>query len=856
MGAMLRYSIRNAALEDFEERFAAIREERTSFHAFVWYWTQISLMFPGFCRDSIDWGFAMFKNYFKMAIRTLFKNKLNSLLNVIGLAVSMACCLLIVFHVKDELSYESGFPKFDRIYRIRIDSKYGDTYKYWAVGPPMMGALMKEEIPEIEAVCRFRDADRRVISYRPDRGMEKRFEERGGYFTDSSVISMFDLELHEGDAGTALQKIESVLISESMARRYFGTEPAAGKVLYLDDLNLPMTVTAVFKDLPRNTHFRFTYLLPYQTFLNALPEGARNSRTWKAVYTYLLLDRASDESVLSEKISAFRVRYHSEMPDRMETYRIQAIEDIHLHSKLEQDMGPNSDIAYVYIFSISALFILIIAAVNFINIATAQSLKRLREVGIRKVVGAQRTQLMKQFLGESILLTSVAGLCALLLFYLSLPMYNTLSGKALVFTQVFETQNLIAIIFFLLFIGITAGLYPSFFASSFRPVNTLSGARGPKSSVSILRKGLVIFQFVISVFMIFCTITIYRQLVYFREADLGFDKKSILAVEMYGEMRRNILQNTTAVKAELLRNPMISHVALTSNIPGQRFSVEHLRPEGVDPDADIPTVRVIRVNEDFIKTLNITLSQGKNFIERTGDVRQVMLNEMAVEALNIDNPVGKRAQGYFGEAEIVGVIADFHFASLHNVIEPLVLEYRPNWSGYLLVKYEGETPEVLEYVEKTISEIAPNHLFDYTFVDEYLGRLYNYEDRVSVLFQLFSLLAILISCLGLFGLSVFSAELRIKEIGVRKVMGASESGIMFMLSKNYLVWICIANLIAWPIGYMAMNRWLTNFAFRIQVNVWTFLVSALIALFISLLTVTYQSIRAALADPVKSLRYE
>jgi putative ABC transport system permease protein len=521
-------------------------------------------------------------------------------------------------------------------------------------------------------------------------------------------------------------------------------------------------------------------------------------------------------------------------------------------------MGPNSNIIYVYVFACVALFILLIAGVNFINIATAQAFKRMKEVGVRKVLGAYRHQLQKQFLGESYIMSMIAAAFALVIFDITLPFYNQLAGKDLSFVRVLTPENIGFLVLIIVLVGTLAGLYPAFFMSKFKPANTLKNLRDPRSSVTVIRKGLVIFQFVISIFMIFSTITIYRQLELFQNMNLGFEKDKLVAIDLYGGLRRNILQNTEVLRTEFLRNAAIAGVTVISTLPGDRFSVENLRPEGTPEDKDLPSMRYLRVDENFLEILNIQLKDGRNFIRRAEYKPEFILNETAVQALELKEPVGKMGSNFRGtNAEIVGVVKDFNFASLHNTIEPLVLEYNPAWTGYLLVKFQGNnTADVLEFLEMKAKEIAPEALFMYTFVDEHLNRLYEGEDRVNDIFQAFSLLAIFISCLGLFGLSAYSAEIRTKEIGVRKVVGATVTNIVVLLTKEFTKWVLISAVIAWPLAYFAMNSWLQNFAYRIDIDVWAFILSGVVAIGVAILTVSYQSIKAAIANPIDSLRYE
>jgi len=713
----------------------------------------------------------MFKSYLKVAVRNLRKHKAYSFINITGLAVALVCSLLILLYVKEELSYEQGFSKADRIYRITSISKSGGIYRHWAAGPPPLGPMVQEQIPEIEQVARLRRIKPVVLSYTPERGAVSRFREDGGFFADPATIDLFDLKFIKGDPRKALDAVNSVILTASMTEKYFGTEEPIGKSLVEKNSNRLYRVTGVIEDMPSNTHLQFDYLASMSTWYQIMNNHPLlNSRTWKALYIYLLLDAQNERGLVESKLTDFILRSFQSRFEQ--TFHLQPIKDIHLHSKLEKEMGPNSDIAYVYIFSFTALLILVIAVLNFVNLTTAQALKRMKEVGVRKVLGAQKLQLVKQFLGESFILTFLAGVVALSLLDLLIPFYNSISGKSFNFAQLTSADNLLLMFSIVIVAGLTAGLYPAFFISSFQPVNALKVQKDPRSSVTLVRKGLVIFQFVISIFMIFSTITIYRQLKFFKEKDLGFDKEKLITVQLYGDLYQNTVNNVEAVKSELLNYSAISYISVVSNLPGEPFSLEHLLPEEVPSNEEVPLVRIIHTDENFLETLDIKLKEGRNFRKRSSEQGQFLLSEMAVQVLDLEDPIGKKAQNYGWKGEIVGVFRDFHFASLHNVIEPLVLDYRPTETRYLLVKFKGTNiPDVLKYIEQKLHEVSPDHLFIYSFVDDNLNRLYLFEDKVGDIFKVFSLLAIFIACLGLFGLSVYSAELKIKEIGVRKVLG-------------------------------------------------------------------------------------
>jgi len=845
---------------DFEESYRYKITATGKAWACLWFWFMLSKSLPGFAWDTFYWRGVMIKNYLKIALRVIKRQKLFSVLNIVGLAVSLTCAFLILLHVKDELSYETNFPKADRLYRIQTNSKYGSTFRNWGASAPGLGPVLKETLPEVENTARIRHLGREILSYTRPKGTAKRFEERGGFIVDPALLSMFDLEFLHGDPRTALEEPGTMILTETLAKKYFGDDDPIGETLLNENRKLPFQITGVIRDMPHNTHLRIHYMISMATIGSIIgnPEYF-NNRTWKAVFTYVLLGPDRTAAGFHAKVPEFMKSFHAEYPGRQEEILLQPIRKIHLYSKLEGEIGINSDIAYVYIFSGSALLLLLIAAVNFINLSTAQSFKRIKEIGIRKVVGARRGQVVKQHLGESLLITALAACCTLLLLYFLLPFTNQLSGKGIVFGDIVQIPNVLLFLLMLGILGLMAGIYPALFASGFQPVNTLKSTKDPRSGTTRLRKGLVIFQFVISIFMIFSTITIYRQLAFFHDQDLGFDKDRLVALRLYGDFRQDVIADTEALKTEILRHSAVSHVALSSNLLGSSFSNERLTPVSVTDKNTLPMLRFMRVDEDFIETAGLTIVMGRNFNRASDKKGAYIITESVADALNLEQPLGVECNSdVHGEVEpIVGVIKDFHYASLHNRIEPLVLEYRPDWTGYLLVKVEtGRFGEVLEFLRQKFDEIAPDHLFSYVFVDEFFDRSYQNENRGYSLFRIFAIVALLIACLGLFGLTVYAAEIRVKEIGIRKVLGASVTNISVLMSREFILWVVIANIIAWPAAYLAMNGWLANFAYRVQINVWTFLLSAALVTLFALVTVSYQAVRTALGNPIDSLRYE
>jgi len=868
--------IRYSAMGDFEEGFYTIAEEQGGIKAGFWYWGQCFKSLPSFVMDTILWSLIMLLNYIKIAFRNMRKHKLDTLLNISGLSLGIACSILILFHISDELSYDRFFTKADRIFRVTCEMREGDNTRHWATTDPVLATYISERIPEIENTCRMFAIPPMVLSYQPENDLARRFEESSGFFADQSSIDIFDFKFIKGNPETALIEVNSIVLTESMAEKYFSNENPLGKAILIgaDGKENPVKVTGIINDLPSNSHMQFKYLLSYPTFIEFLRGMGREDmatiRGWAALYNYVLLKDKNLKPAADARFPDFTAEHFAGRGAKEEVisrikFKLQPIVDIHLHSKLEQEIKANSDINYVYIFSAIALFIMIIAGVNYVNITTAQALKRMKEVGVRKILGARYHQLYIQIIGESLLLIFITTLIALLLLEAFLPLYNEITGKYYIFTDIFSITNTIIFVSLILTFGIIASVYPAFYISNFNPVQSIKGIREPFSSAAKTREGLVIFQFAISVFMIFSTIIIYQQMNYFVNTNLGFDKENVLTIKLNNELQLQAIKNPETLKNELYENPSILSASVVSNMPGDRLSVEHLRVDGAGDINERIQFRFVRTDIDYLKTLNLELIDGRDFTESSATNSAFIISEQAAKELKIDEPVGRMGLGVFGtRGEIVGVVKDFHFSSLQNIIEPLVIEYFPAehqmksvFSNYLLLKITGDNiPETLDFIKTKIEKIAPASLFVYSFLEQDLNKLYESESHVSDMFKAFALFAIFISCLGLFGLSSFSAQLRVKEIGVRKALGASVANIVGLLSKNYMLWILIANAIALPLAWIFMGSWLNSFAYRIQIGLFAFVFSIVISLGLALVTVSYQAIKAAYSNPVDSLRYE
>jgi putative ABC transport system permease protein len=802
----------------------------------------------------------MFRNYVKIAWRNLWKSKTFSLINIIGLAVGMAGALIIIFHIRHELSYDSWLPDADRIYRVTYQSK-GDDNRHWAATPPPLAPSMQQEFPQIEQSVRFyRLYPYQLLSHTNPQGAVKRFEEKGGFFVNSDVTTMFDLKFVAGSPASALRDANSIVLTEHTAEKYFGKEDPMGKVIQDDRSRLPLKVTGIVKEFELPSHLHFDYLVSMPTIDRYLDKQSMENIGWSGFYTYVKLRKDASKQQLEAGLPAFATKFYAPSGESAQKIlatrqlHLQPISDIHLYSKLEKEMFPNSDITYVYIFAVVALFILLVATVNFINISTALAFNRMKEIGLRKVVGATKQQLIRQFLGESFLVTLLATGLAVLLFKLSIPLYTRMASDGFAFSDMFTPPNLVIITLLVIVISMFAGLYPAWFVARFNPVVSLKGKKISGSAVNLVRKGLIVFQFVVSVFMIFGTITVYRQMQFFHNQDLGFDKEQIIVVTMYDQM----WEKYGVLIDEMNKNAAISDFAVTSTLPGERYGNYQAYPlHNPGNQTVLDHARMLWSDENMLTTLGINLKEGRGFYKQFPQIKKAefILNEAAVKAYRLKNPVGTAFVAEADTGTIVGVVKNFNFASLHSNVEPLVINYNPYRATYLLVKVKGnEIPKTIQFLNNQVNTLSPSAKFTYTFIDETLDKLYTPENRMSQVFNWFATLAIFISCLGLFGLSAYSAKLRIKEVGVRKVLGASVSSVTFLLSKDFIVLVIIAIVISLPLAWWAMEQWLASFAYRVLIGWEEFTLAGSLALLLSLITISLQSVKTVMVNPVRNLR--
>jgi putative ABC transport system permease protein len=806
----------------------------------------------------------MFKNHLKIAFRNLRKYKGYSFINIAGLAVGIACCLLILLLIREELSFDQFHEHKERIYRV-VKQDPGQFYMgtdYFAVTPAPLAPALIAEFPEVLNSTRFDTSNDVIISHK-----NKRFSEDGFYWADNHFFDVFSFPFLRGDPSKALSEPYSVVISERMAHKYFAYEDAIGKIINLNNNN-DFVITGIIKNVPQNSHLQFDFLAPLDT-LKSITGRGDYLEMWGnySYYTYILLQKGHSAEDLEKKFPAFYEKY---LGDRLQKMRqqdpnreagrffLQPLERIHLFSHLNFEISPNSDIRQIYFLSALAFIILLIACINYMNLATAQAEKRAKEVGMRKVVGAERRQLIRQFIGESVLYSLVATLLAAILVILLLPFYNSLIGKSIRFHYFHDWEYVICLIGFSVFVGIISGSYPAFFLSAFRPVTVLKGSFRAHSRGSALKRILVIFQFTASIFLAISTIIIYNQIEYIRNKKLGFNKEQIVVLPA-GD--RELRQNHEPFKYEILQNPSVIGITASSWLPTNiRTNTGGTIWEGMEEGTDLQ-IYCLETDFDFINVFEIELVEGRNFSrEFSTDNQAFIINETARRIFGWENALGKQfgfSWGENGMGQIIGVVKDFHFLSLHQEIQPLVIYLTQERISYFSAKISTQNISgTIEFLKEKWRMFSSNYPFDYFFLDDDFEKMYRSEMRFGKIFASFTILAIIIACLGLFGLASFTIEQRTKEIGVRKVLGASLPDIVVLLSREFSRWVFVASLIAWPAAYYAMNRWLQNFAYRTDIGIWMFLLATLLALFMAILTVSFKAIKAAIANPVDSLRYE
>ncbi len=809
----------------------------------------------------------MFKNYWKVAWRNLVKSKIFSVINISGLAIGLSSFLLISLYVLDELSFDKYNEKADRIFRVNSDIRFGGADLHLPVASDPMGQTLKLDYPQVEEYTRIYANGNKLIK----KGNEFISEWNIGH-ADSTFFNVFTIPAISGDTKTALNEPNTVVISESTAKKYFGDTDALGKTIETNDNNRTLyKVTAVIRDLPRNSHFHLDFIFSMKNVQYEWGNFLSNN-----FYTYLLLKKGTNYKDFEKNFPQF-INKHV-VPQAAQIMQVKSIEEfekagnklvyslmpltrIHLYSDRSFELSPSGNIQYVYIFSAVALFILLIACINFMNLTTARSANRAKEVGIRKVLGTERRNLISQFLTESTMTAVLSLLLAVGITYLTLPMFNNLASKSMTVQSLFSSRIAPLLIALPFIVGLVAGSYPAFFLSSFKPISVLKGKLDIGGRSRALRSGLVVFQFGASIILIISTIVIFRQLSFIQTKNLGFNKDQVLVINNAYALD----QNLNAFKNDLLQLPGVQSATITSYLPvtSSRSDNTFSKEAVLDSKTGL-NMQFWPVDYGYLPTMGIQLAKGRNFSKDFGsDSTAVIINETTAKFLRYDDPINKKIYGFIGSANdpavsltIIGVVKDFHFESLRRNIDPLCLQLGRSTGSISFKIAAAQVAPILRAAETKWKAMAPVMPYSYQFMDEAFDEMYRVERRVGKIALVFSVLAIFIACLGLFGLATFIAEQRTKEIGIRKVMGCTTSGIVELLSKDFLKLVLIAFIIAVPVGWWFMHKWLEDFAYRTNIGWWIFAIAGFAALGIALLTVSYQAIKAALANPIKSLRTE
>jgi putative ABC transport system permease protein len=824
----------------------------------------------------------MIKNYFITAWRNMKRNKANGFINIAGLAIGMACVILITLYVKDELRYDQFFRSADHIFQVNMTAmNNGVPSGTGGNTAPKVGPALTNSFPEIETYVRIYRPGDALVRYEANGKTENFFTEKHVLAVDSNFLQVFNYGLLQGDAATCLMQPNALAITESTAKKYFGNSNAVGRTLLFGTDKKPFLVTAVLKDIPSQSSFQFDILAP----IRAYAEVKKRSWNWYwlQVNTYIKLkdNVAADEKAIAKLESKFpaMVKEHvfesqgqnfeefTKKGGKLE-FNLMPFTTVHLHANALNTparLTTLGDIKYIYIFSVIAFFIIILACVNFMNLSTAQSAKRAKEIGIRKVLGSVKTQLIKQFLTEALLYSIISRLVAFILVLILLKPFNEIAGKSLLFSEVFTGSTGLMMLGLCLFTGLLAGIYPAFYLTAFNPVAVLKGMKLFKNNLGnlFIRNGLVVFQFTVSIALIICTAIVFKQLHYTQSRNLGLTKENVVVIANTGR-----LKNTEeAFRQNLLKQPGVVDASISSSIPTKvNFGDTYMPGSTASDTAFVKEIDLasFMVDNDFVPTFKMEVLQGRNFSAAYLDSASVILNETAAKRIGWKDPVGKFLEypGNNQKFKVVGVVKDFSVASLREVVEPFALFNTASHTynlgtSYISVRFAAGNPnDYLQKLESNWKGFIPDTPFDYSFLDSEFEALYRSEKRMGTVFGIFTFLSIFVACLGLFGLSVYTAERRKKEIGVRKVLGASVQSVVALLSKDFLKLVLLSAIIAFPLAWFAMNKWLDDFAYRITIGQSVFIIAAFAALFIALATISFQAIKAAIANPVKSLRTE
>ena len=842
---------RNAILDDLKEEYRDRLLQNGRLFARCWYWQHVLRSVLPFIISNITWRIIMLKNYIKIAFRNMKKSKGYTFINISGLAIGMACCLLIVLYIQDELSYDTFHLNADRIFRV-VASSSEDGIPTNANGIFGTGPALKKDFPEVVDYVRIRkmgQGKKIYIGYE-----DQKFYEQWFFFADPTIFTVFTFPLIRGEADKVLSEPNSIVITEAMAEKYFGNEDPIGKTMETDPYNsgekMFFQVTGIAKNVPPNSHFHFDFLASY---INQTEDLTSFQGFWQH-YTYVLLNDASSAEELESKLFDFLQRNWREDP--WYTNHLQPLKDIRLHSQLRSEIEPTGNLAYVYVFAIVAVFVLIIACINFINLSTARSVKRAKEVGLRKVVGAQRKQLMGQFLGESILVSLLGGLCAFVLVALLLPVFNAIADKTVTLHFLLQLTPLAALLCIVVIVGFVSGSYISFVLSSFTPVRTIKGMSRASKEKRKLREGLVIFQFALSIIMIICTLTAHKQMRFIQTSSTGYNRDEILVIPLNKDAR----ERYKTIRSELLKSPTIRNTTTSNYVPTRGSMHNGVIFEGMD---EYITQVLYFIDKEFMNTYGIKIMEGRDIVSETFDQEhsEFLISELTVTEAGYDSPVdavGKKVIYHDVRGMINGVVSNINLYSFHQEPYAMTFFVTPiEYHNYLSIRLDAnQYSDSMAHIQKVWKNLIPDYPFVYFFLDESFEQMHRADARLGVIFRYFGIMAVIVACMGLLGLSVFTAEQKTKEIGIRKTLGAPVFSIYTLLSKKFVKWVLLANIIAWPVAFFALHKWLDNFVYRTSLDIWLFLVSGTVSLTVALLTVSLQSIKAARSNPINSLKYE
>ncbi|WP_136468271.1 ABC transporter permease [Flagellimonas onchidii] len=793
----------------------------------------------------------MFKNHIKIAFRVFKKEKAYSLINISGLALGLSCCLMIFLFIKDELSYDKFHQGSDRIYRVAAAYMRQGVWEPYSTNSWPTAERLKSNFEEVEQLVRIARMSE-IVTYG-----EKRFDERRMAITDGNFFKIFSFPLISGNPNEALKGLNKVVISESIAKKYFGHTNAMGKVFSVEDGALQLQVSGIMEDMPSNSHFHFDFLISQQTLREIVPEAMFTNVGWDSQYVYIKVKEGVQPKRMEALFPNFIDDHLSPLTSGNFKLFLQPLLDIHLKSDNGTEIESNGNINHIYIFSSVAIFILIIASINYMNLTIARSLRRAKEIGMRKVLGAHKMSLVKQFLSESFILTLVSTLIAFCLTLLLLPKFNQFASKEITANTLLSLEFIAVIGVAVLIIALLSGAYPSFVLSNYKPINSLKGGKTKEGFGPVLRKGLVVLQFVISIGLTASTSIVFHQVDFLKNKELGINKEQLVAIPLrtmdrnkIDTFQNNLLSNTSILKAG----------ASNMKIPGWISNSTNYRAEGVPIDEDArKSMKIIGISRNFFGTVEAEMSEGRDFSKdfSSDGTSSIILNETAVAQLGWQEPIGKWMEFDGQRFEVVGIVKDFHFESLHRKIAPTIFLPSTSDLNWVYAKVEPhDIPSTLEHIKSVYSKFVTDREFSYSFINEDVEQQYRAEKKFTEVLTMFTILAIILACLGTFGLVSFSAERKSKEIGIRKVLGASIGNVTFQLTREFVVLLSIASLIAWPLTYFFMDDWIKDFTYRTNIKLEVFAIATILALLITMGTTGFRALRAALVNPVESLRTE